>query len=70
MASARDVKRRHEARLLGTPGVIGVGLGTRETGETIVVYVERVTRRIRQAVPPRLEGVDVELVAVGRFEAR
>lgn len=67
-----QVKGQHEASLLQVPGVVGAGIGlSREDGAVVVqVYVSRVTDAIRKAVPACLDGVRVEIVETGTFEAR
>lgn len=70
MATAEDVKRRHEAELLRSPGVVGVGIGRREGRECIRVYVLKDDPKVRAALPRSLEEVPVEVVVTGRFEAR
>lgn len=74
------VRARHEDRLLRYPNVVGVSEGTRvrggvDTGEPcLVVYV---TRKVPAAklgesglLPTELDGVPVDVRAVGRIEAQ
>lgn len=69
MASVEEVKRRHEARLMKTPGVVGVGIG-HSGGETVIrVYVSKDSPKVRKAVPESLEDVPVEIVVSGPFKA-
>lgn len=70
MASAVEVKRRHEDRLMAMPGVVGVAVGARDGRECILVYVEADRPAIRKAVPRTLEEVAVEIVESGTFKAR
>lgn len=70
MASALEVKRRHEDRLMATPGVVGVAVGARDGRECILVFVDADRPAIRKAVPRVLEDVDVEIVESGTFTAR
>ena len=70
MASVEEVKRRHEAHLLKTPGVVGVGIGRREGKDCIRVYVSEDTPKILSALPRSLEEVPVEVVVSGPFKAR
>ena len=70
MASVEEVKRRHELRLLGTTGVVGVGIGTKDGRECIRVYVAEDNPRVRAALPTTIEDVAVEVVVSGRFHAR
>lgn len=69
MASVEEVKKRHEARLMKTPGVVGVGIG-RAGGKTVIrVYVKRDSPKVRKAVPETLDDVPVEIVVSGPFKA-
>ncbi len=69
MASVEEVKKRHEARLMRTPGVVGVGIG-RSGGRTVIrVYVEKDSPKVRKAVPQSLDDVPVEVIVSGRFKA-
>ena len=69
MASVEEVKKRHEARLMKTPGVVGVGIGWSGKRTVIRVYVERDSPKVRRAVPEALEDVPVEIVVSGPFKA-
>ena len=69
MASVEEVKKRHEARLMRTPGVVGVGI-SRSGGKPVIrVYVAQDSAKVRKAVPEALEDVPVEIVVSGPFEA-
>lgn len=74
------VRARHEDRLMRFPNVVGVSEGTRvrggvDTGEPcLVVYV---THKVPPAelgeadvLPSELDGVPVDVRAVGRIEAQ
>ncbi len=69
MASVEEVKKRHEARLMKTPGVVGVGIGRSGKTTVIRVYVDKDSPRVRKAVPQALDDVPVEIVVSGRFKA-
>lgn len=70
MTVVEEVKRRHEADLLKTPGVVGVGIGRKEGRECIRIYVSEETPKILAALPRSLEDVPVEVVVSGLFKAR
>ncbi len=70
MTVVEEVKRRHEADLLKTPGVVGVGIGRKEGRECIRIYVSKETPKILEALPRSLEDVPVEVVVSGLFKAR
>lgn len=66
------VKEKHEGRLLGVPGVVGVGVGLsdRVPGQPVVeVYVKQATDSLRRALPASLDGVDVKIVETGEIFA-
>lgn len=70
---ASAVKERHERALMALPGVTGVGVGAsrRRPGQAaILVYVGRsLSPEQGRLFPQRLEGVEVELVEGGPFQA-
>ncbi len=66
------VKERHEGRLLGVPGVVGVGVGLSDRigGQPVIeIYVKQATDSLRQSLPSSLEGVPVNIVETGEFFA-
>lgn len=75
----RRVKARHEAELLRKRNVVGVGVGKRQVGgrttdqDCLVVMVERKVPLEELApqdrIPPEIEGVCVDVQAVGRIKA-
>jgi hypothetical protein len=70
--AVRRVKERHEGRLLGVPGVIGVGVGVSEKAigqAAIEVYVIEGTESLRRTLPGSLDGVDVKVVETGEIRA-
>lgn len=70
---ASAVKERHEHTLMALPGVtaVGVGASRRRPGHAaILVYVgRRLSTEERRLFPQSLEGVEVELVEGGPFQA-
>lgn len=70
---ASAVKERHERALMALPGVTGVGVGAsrRRPGQAaILVYVGRpLSAEEGRLFPQNLEGVEVELVEGGPFQA-
>jgi hypothetical protein len=70
MGSAREVKRRHESRLMKVRGVVGVGIGEKDGKEVICVYVANDNPKIREALPAALEEVPIEVIVSGPFKAR
>jgi hypothetical protein len=67
---ADDVKQRHEADLMSIPGGVGVGVGQCDEQACIKVFVEQETPELAGAVPTDLEGVPVELEAIGKVSAQ
>jgi hypothetical protein len=67
---ADAVKQRHEAQLMGIPGVVGVGVGQCEGQACIKVLVERETPELAGTVPEELEGVRVDLEEIGQVSAQ
>ena len=69
-APADQVRQRHEADLMGIPGVVGVGVGQCQGQACIKVLVEQRTEELAGAVPTDLEGVPVELEEIGQVSAQ
>jgi hypothetical protein len=67
----KQIQKRHETRLLSVPGVSGVGIGMDEAGmnAVLVVFCEKLTAKVRTAIPSELEGVQVRLIESGVFVA-
>lgn len=75
----KAIKDAHEAELLRKPNVVGVGIGLRQrdgeiTGEPAIVV--SVTEKVPfsqlapdDAIPRELEGIPVDVQAVGRLRA-
>ncbi len=62
------IKRKHEARLLGTEGVTGVGIGTDEIGDAVIfVYVRDAS--VSRNIPADLEGISVKIQVTGEIDA-
>jgi hypothetical protein len=70
MATVKAVKRKHEARLMSLPGVVGVGIGRKEGRACICVYVKDDNPKILAALPRTLEEIPVEVIVSGPFTTR
>lgn len=79
MERLRHVKMKHEAELMRKANVVGVGIGfRRQHGERTdeLAIIVSVTHKVPRAqldaddvVPRELEGVPVDIEAVGRLRA-
>lgn len=74
LEAARRVSRAHARELLAKANVVGVGVGSAESGElTLVVMVTHKLpqEQLRKAdlVPPVIEGIPVEVRVVGELKA-
>ena len=70
MATVKAVKRKHEARLMSLPGVVGVGIGRKEGRDCICLYVKDDDPKIWAALPRTLEEIPVEIIVSGVFTSR
>jgi hypothetical protein len=68
LTRAKEIQAQHEADLFRVEGVKGVGLGKNEAGQW-VVHVYATARTDRQAVPERLDGMEVVVFETEGFEA-
>lgn len=69
--SIKEVKARHETRLLQLPGVVSVGIGRDENGNSaIIVGLERPEPETESQLPSRLEGYPLVIRIVGPIKAQ
>ncbi len=69
--SIKNVKTRHEARLLDLPAVVSVGIGRDENGNpAIIVGLERPDSETESQLSTRLEGYPVVVRIIGRIKAQ
>ena len=67
----REVKARHEQSLLGTPGVVSVGIGLAPDGEqAIMVGVSSDPEVLREQLPNALEGYPVIVQQTGTIRTQ
>ena len=70
-ATIREVKGRHESRLMAQPGVVAVGIGRDQDGkEVIVVSLDRERPEVRAEFPQFLEGYAVHVQVIGTVRAK
>lgn len=70
MASIRDAKRKHSRWLRSLDAEInGIAVERRDGREYIAVYVRKSTPHVRQAVPRKLDGYEVQIQEVGEILA-
>lgn len=73
LATARRIKRTHEAGWYELPDVVGSGLSIEPIGSgqpVIQVYVLRDTPGLRRSLPTSLDGIPVRVVQTGRYRSR
>jgi len=69
--SIKEVKKQHETRLLQLPGVVSVGIGLDENGQSaIVVGLDKASPETEAHLPPQLEGYPVLVRIVGPLKAQ
>jgi hypothetical protein len=70
-SSIKDVKKRHEARLLKLPGVVSVGIGLNRNGQSaIIIGLDGPNEEREGQLPSMLEGYPVEVRIVGTLKAQ
>lgn len=69
--SIRDVKIKHEARLMALAGVVSVGIGRDDDGtHVLVVGLDRDRPETRASLPAELEGYRVRVRITGTMRVR
>jgi hypothetical protein len=69
---ALRIKDRYDEFLFSLPEVVGHGVGISQTraGELVIqLYVRHASEQARQAAPPFLEGIPVEILETGEIYA-
>jgi len=62
----RAVKRKYSAQLLKQPGVAGVDIDIKESGDPVIqVHLDSKDPKIRTSLPTQLDGYPVEYVYTG-----
>lgn len=70
-SSIQDVKSRHEADMIATPGVVSVGIGMEDDGTAIIIVgIDRDSPEIRAEVPQTIEGYRVRVEVIGTIKAQ
>ncbi len=69
MKSIRGAKQALSRRLLGQPGISGVGIDTGPDGERIKVYLTQDSSEVRALVPSRVAGYPVVSELIARVRA-
>jgi hypothetical protein len=69
VSGVEQVLRQHEGRLMATPGVTGVAIGTSPTGDpAIVIFLQ--DKRFRTGLPSLIDGHPVVTQVTGTIEAQ
>ena len=63
-----QVLERHTRRLMSLRGVVGTAEGECAGRRCILVLVDRLTPTLRQAIPPEIETIPVEIRETGRIQ--
>ena len=65
-SSIKETKKQHEARLLKLPGVVSVGIGLTNSGQSaIIIGLREPNTETEAQLPSMLEGYPVEVRIVG-----
>ena len=74
LTRAEKVLASNEAKLMGVPGVVGVGMGLTEKGDrpAIHVYVntQATAGTVPSAIPKEIDGVTVRIMETDEIKAR
>jgi hypothetical protein len=70
-SSIKDVKTKYEAQLLQMPGVVSVGIGRDEHGNSaIIIGLDGPNPETESKLPTMLEGYPVTVHTVGKIKAQ
>jgi hypothetical protein len=70
LGKAIAAKKKHENAIMAIDGVVGVGVGRLNANQPVVqVYLKSESEQVRKKIPKALDGVDVEVIVTGQFEA-
>ncbi len=69
--SIQNVKSKHELRLMATPGVVSVGIGQDNEGQSaIIIGVESQDKLNAITLPEQLDGYPVKVQVMGTIRAQ
>lgn len=68
-AKIEDVKEKHEVELMGLEDVVGVAIGERRGKPCILVFVKRISPKMIEAIPQKIEGFEVCIEETGEFKS-
>ena len=72
VASATEVRNRHERKLMKIPGAVGTGIGIGDqAGQPVIeLYVKKMTPQVRTAAAQYTEGIRIRVIETGDFVLR
>lgn len=69
--SIQEVKKLHEPRLLSLPGVVSVGIGLDEKGQSaIIIGLDSANPETEAKLPTELDGYSVAVRITGPIKAQ
>lgn len=67
----QEAKAKHESRLMAMPGVVTVGIGLDDQGDTVIVVgLDRPRPESLEMLPKALEGYPVHIRIIGPVKAQ
>lgn len=67
--SIESVLKKHNGRLLATPGIVGTAIGKYRRKLCITIFVHMNDTEIQQHLPATLDGYPVRIEETGEFQA-
>jgi len=69
--SIQQVKNKHENQLMTMPGVVSVGIGQGDSGQSVIVIgVESQAKLDKLTLPVKLDGYPVNVQIMGTIRAQ
>jgi hypothetical protein len=74
LRNAEKALANHEAKLMGIPGVVGVGMGLTENGDRpaihVYVNVEATGGQIPAAIPGQIDNIPIRIIKTDEIKVR
>jgi hypothetical protein len=67
--SINKIKTKYSDHFMAMPEVVGIGIGLMGDKDCIVIYLDKLTKKLKNALPDELEGYPVKVEVIGEVKA-